>query len=369
MSDYVRDLSPRSIAVVFGTRPEVIKLAHIIELLGDAARLIHTGQHYDERLSKVFLDTFDLPQPELHLDVGGQDRGTQIGEALTLLSREFTSDPPQLVTVQGDTNAALAGALAANACKIPIAHIEAGLRSYDRDMPEEHNRVVTDHLADLCCAPTDTSRQNLIGEGIDPKRISVTGNTVVEAVKRFLPDSEARREILRAHGLEKDGYVLATFHRPENVDTPEKLERVLRALDSLPIQVILALHPRTVARVEAFDLTNLLADLQVTEPLDYQTFLALEADCALLVSDSGGIQEEASVLKRPVIVARNSTERPEVLGTFARLVRPGEDLTAAANEWLQDVGALHERLAQIATPYGDGTASERSVEPMKRLLG
>ena len=355
------------VAVVLGTRPELVKLAGIIRLLGDGARIIHTGQHYDSNLSDVFFSELRLPPPAIHLGVGGTGRGHQIGEATARLSTLFTEDPPAAVVVQGDTNAVLAGALAANAVEVPLVHIEAGLRSYDRAMPEEHNRVVADHLADLCCAPTDGNRDNLAAEGISGGRVVVTGNTVVEAVHELLPDEAARTELLAAMSLEPGGFVLSTMHRPENVDDPGTLGVILRELAGLPFPVVLPLHPRTKRRVGEFGLGDVLGDLVVVEPLGYRAFLGLMAEAAMLVSDSGGLQEEVSVLKRPMIVVRRSTERPEVLGTFAELVQPGPAIREVAAGW-EDVAAVRARLEPIPSPYGDGTASEKSVAALRDLL-
>jgi UDP-N-acetylglucosamine 2-epimerase (non-hydrolysing) len=356
------------VVVVLGTRPEIVKLAEVVRLLGPAARLVHTGQHYDWNLARSFLEELSLPTPEIQLEVGGTSRGQQIGEATRLLDRHFQVDRPRAVLVQGDTNATLAAALAANAQQIPLVHIEAGLRSFDRRMPEEHNRVLADHLADLCCAPTEVSRANLLAEGILEDRIEVTGNTVVEALGNLLPPAEQRRAELRDFDLQPDGFVLATLHRPENVDDPERLAAILEELSGLPFPVLFPIHPRTAGRVEAFGLQDRLAALRVVEPLGYTRFLALAAECAFLVSDSGGLQEEASVLKRPVIVVRNSTERPEVLGAFCELVQPGPDIGKVAQEWSADLEGLHRSLAELPSPYGDGTASRRSVEALVRLL-
>ena len=357
-------LAAQSIAVVLGTRPEIIKLSHIITLLGPAARVIHTGQHYDPNLSASFFSELSLPEPDLFLEVGGRTRGHQIGEAILLLDAHFAANPPRAVVVQGDTNAVVAGAVAANASEIPLVHIEAGLRSFDRAMPEEHNRVVADQLSDLCCAPTAVSVANLAAEGIDGDRVVLTGNTVVEAVTGLLPSGDERRELLARYDVEAGRFVLSTFHRPENVDDLAKFETILRELAALPLPVVLPLHPRSVRRAGEFGLQPLLAQLRVTPPIGYRDFLGLEAECALMISDSGGVQEEASIVKRPVVVVRNSTERPEVLGTFAELVRPGPEIGRAAREWLENPADLTE----IASPYGTGTASRQSVEALEALL-
>lgn len=361
-------LPTASVAVVLGTRPEIIKLAELVRLLGPAARVVYTGQHYDDRLGPGFFRELGIPHPDVVLRVGGVPRGQQIGEALRALDQHFTEHPPRAVVVQGDTNATVAGALAANARELLLVHVEAGLRSRDRAMPEEHNRIVTDHLADLCCAPTETSRTNLALEGIVGDRVVVTGNTVVEALERLVPSPRLRRQVLQRNQVTALRYVLATFHRPENVDRPERLSEILQELVALPLPVVFPLHPRTATRVESFGLGRLLDRLCVVDPLSYGDFLALARECAFLVSDSGGVQEEASVLKRPVLVVRSSTERPEVLGTFACLVRSGQGIGAVASQWMSELAQLHERLSGTASPYGDGTASRRCRDAMLELV-
>jgi UDP-N-acetylglucosamine 2-epimerase (non-hydrolysing) len=363
-----------SVAVVLGTRPEIIKLAGIVRLLGPAARLVHTGQHYDPNLSDTFFAEMGLPAPEVHLGVGGASRGAQIGTAVSAIE-SYLADPapsggrPRAVVVQGDTNAVLAGAVAANAREVALVHIEAGLRSHDRRMPEEHNRVVADHLADLLCAPTTVNRDNLAAEGISGDRVVVTGNTVVEAVMELLPDATQRARVRDRYGVSENGYVLSTLHRPENVDAPDTLRVIMEQLAALPVPVILPLHPRTVRRVADFGLGALLDRIEVVEPIGYRDFLALGAGAALLVSDSGGVQEEVSVYKRPLIVVRRSTERPEVVGTFAERVLPGPGIGDLARDWLDDLPAVHDKLAALPSPYGDGTASRRSVAAIADLVG
>ncbi|GAA4848676.1 non-hydrolyzing UDP-N-acetylglucosamine 2-epimerase [Kitasatospora terrestris] len=356
-------LRPQSVAVVLGTRPELVKLAPLIHELGPAARLVHTGQHWDEAMSGRFLRELDLPEPELLTGVGGRPRAGQIAASLGQLDTAFDTDRPTAVIVQGDTNATLAGALAANARGIPLVHVEAGLRSHDRAMPEEHNRVMVDHIADLLCAATPANAANLRAERIPDRRISVTGNTVVEVVRRQLPSARRRHALLSRYALTPDRYVLATVHRPENTDTADALGAVLGELDRIAragTAVLLPLHPRTRAAVERYALTALLERLQVVEPLGYADFLGLARHAALLVSDSGGVQEECTVLGRPLLVVRRSTERPEAVDAgFAALVSPGPELGLLAADWLADRDARLARLAATPSPYGDGHASER----------
>ncbi|MCC3773107.1 non-hydrolyzing UDP-N-acetylglucosamine 2-epimerase, partial [Streptomyces sp. UNOC14_S4] len=360
----MQSLPSRSVAVVLGTRPELVKLTDLVRLLGPAAHLVHTGQHYDEELSGRFLTELGLPEPTFLTGVGGQPRAVQISAALAQLDELFTAEPPLAVVVQGDTNAALSGALAANARGIPLLHVEAGLRSHDRNMPEEHNRVLIDRIADVLCAATEDNRANLLAEGIDDARIAVTGNTVVEAVHGQLPDAAGRAALLARHGLAEDAYVLATVHRPENTDSPEALRAILTELAALATAdrpVVLPLHPRTRARIEAAGLTGLLAPLTVSAPLGYGEFLALARHSALLVSDSGGIQEECTVLGRPLVVVRRSTERPEAMADFADLVSPGPEIGTVARRRLAEGAAGLDRLAALPSPFGDGLASERIV--------
>jgi UDP-N-acetylglucosamine 2-epimerase (non-hydrolysing) len=363
------EVRPASVLVVYGTRPEAVKLLGVLEGLGASARTLHTGQHYSPELAADFEGALGLRAPDRQLTVGGTTRGQQIGEATAGIEAELLRAPTAAVVVQGDTNTALAGALAANAAEVPLVHVEAGLRSFDKAMPEEHNRVVVDHLADLCCAPTATSAQNLEREGITgDERVVVTGNTVVEAVARFTPGADELARLLAARDLAPGGFVVSTFHRPENVDAPDVLATILRELAALSLPVVLPLHPRTEQRARDAGLGDLLAQVRIERPAGYGPFLGLLSSCALAVSDSGGVQEEASVVKRPVVVVRNSTERPEVLGTFSELVSPGPRIGEVARAWLDDLPALHAKLEAIDTPYGDGTASARTVAALRTLL-
>lgn len=357
------------VAVVLGTRPEIIKLAGIITELGDRVRLIHTGQHYDPQLSEVFLSGLGLPGPHLHLDVGGDTRAQQIGRGVSALGDTLPSLDPCAVLVQGDTNSALAGALAANACAVPLVHVEAGLRSYDTAMPEEHNRVLVDHISDLLAAPTPVAVANLEREGIAGERVICTGNTVVEAVHAQLPDAEQRSALLARYGLARAGFVLATIHRPENTDDAATLTTVLDELAGLPLPVLAALHPRTIGAAERWGLTDRLDALMLAPPLPGPDFLGLAAESAVLVSDSGGVQEEVTVLGRPLVVVRRSTERPEAFWDHATLCHP-EGIAKSVAALCADLPAVHARLAALRSPYGDGRASQRiATQVLRRFAG
>ncbi|MER5737467.1 MULTISPECIES: non-hydrolyzing UDP-N-acetylglucosamine 2-epimerase [unclassified Streptomyces] len=355
-------------AVVLGTRPEVVKLAGVIRGLGADAQVVHTGQHYDDSLSGGIFRGLGLPDPQVTIRrVGGLPRVEQMGSMIGRLGRAFETARPAVVVVQGDTNSACAAAQAAHYLGIQVVHVEAGLRSYDRSMPEEINRRLIGVLADVHCAPTAGAVAQLRAEGVEPDRIHLTGNTVVEAVLASLPGPGSRAAVLREYGLRPGGFVLATVHRPENTDDPERLGAVLRELTGLGLPVLLPIHPRTAARARQYGLGPLLAGLRVVEPVDHATFLALAHGARLLVSDSGGVQEECTVLKRPLVVVRNNTERPEAMADgFAVLAAPGPDVGVRARAMLADPG-LAARLAARPSPFGDGRASDRIVALTRTL--
>jgi UDP-N-acetylglucosamine 2-epimerase (non-hydrolysing) len=360
--------SSSRIAVVIGTRPEIVKVATIVRQLGPQARLIHTRQHSDEELSGVFLAGARLPEPEILSGICGQPRHVQIGAMVEQLGGMFAELPPAAVLVQGDTNTVCAAAQAGNYAGVPVVHVEAGLRSFDRGMPEEINRCLTGVLADLHCAPTERAVDNLRGDGVPTDKIVLTGNTVVEATAGMLPDEHAAREIAAGLGAEPGEYVVATIHRPENTDDPRRLRAILDELSKLGLPVLLPLHPRTRAAAGRHGLTAELDRLRVVPPADHRTFLGLARHARLLVSDSGGVQEECTVLKRPLVVVRNSTERPEAIEAgFAHLVQPGPAIGNLGRQLISDEG-LGERLATIPCPFGDGKASERIVTLLQAFL-
>ena len=337
-------------------------------MLGPAAWLIHSGQHTDEELSGVFFAAARLPAPETLSGICGEPRHVQIGRMVEQFGALFTRRRPAAVVVQGDTNTASAAAQAGNYTGVPVVHVEAGLRSFDRGMPEEMNRCVIGVLADLHCARTKHAAANLRAGGVPASRIVLTGNTIVEATLRVIPDDATGHAIAADAGVEPGRYVLATIHRPENTDDPQRLQTILDELSKLGLPVLLPLHPRTRLAAQRHGLTAELERLRLISPADHQTFLGLARHARLIVSDSGGVQEECTVLKRPLIVIRNSTERPESIDAgFAHLVQPGPQIGDLGRRLIGDEG-LSERLAGIPCPFGDGTASERIAERLQGYL-
>jgi UDP-N-acetylglucosamine 2-epimerase (non-hydrolysing) len=337
-------------------------------MLGSSARFLHTCQHSDEELSGVFLAGAQLPQPETLHGICGEPRHAQIGRMVERLGTIFAECPPAAVVVQGDTNTASAAAQAGNYVGVPVVHVEAGLRSFDRRMPEELNRCVTGVLADLHCAPTERAVANLRGEGVPTEKIALTGNTIVEATLGMAPDDTAARMIVEELGAEPGAYVLATIHRPENTDDAARLGTVLDELGKLGLPVFFPLHPRTRKAIHQHGLTWALDRLRPLPPADHRTFLGLARHARLIVSDSGGVQEECTVLKRPLIVIRNSTERPESVDAgFAHLVQPGPAIGDLGARLIGD-DDLAGRLAKIECPFGDGRASERIFGYLRAFL-
>lgn len=347
------------VVLVTGTRPEIIKLRSVCRELGSDGFVVHTGQHEDAELAGVFFAEAGVRVGAALSGICGTAPCVQIGRMIEQLGGVFHQASPAAVIVQGDTNTALAGAHAAHCGGIPVIHVEAGLRSYDRAMPEEVNRCVVGVLADVHCAPTPLAADQLRAEGVPASKIELTGNTIVEATRAMMPGPAEAAAIVRGLGVPAGGYVLATIHRPENTDEPARLALILDQLARLGLPSLLPAHPRLRLAAERHGLTAELGRLRVRPPVDHRTFLALASQARLLVSDSGGVQEECTVLKKPLLVIRNSTERPEsITAGFARLVRPGPLVGDVGRAMIADA-ALRDRLAATPCPYGDGTASGR----------
>jgi UDP-N-acetylglucosamine 2-epimerase (non-hydrolysing) len=356
------------ISIVVGTRPEIVKVAPVVRLLGEQAELVHTGQHEDQELSGAFLSAAGVTSAHVLSGICGQPRYVQIGRIIEQLGELLRQEPPAAVMVQGDTNTVCAAAQAANYARIPVIHLEAGLRSFDRAMPEEINRCLASVLADRHCAPTEQAVANLRATGVPTSKIILTGNTIVEATERMVPTPAEARDIAARLGVEPGGYVLATIHRPENTDDPARLEVILSELSKLGLPVLFPLHPRTRLAAQRHNLTTAMDRLRLLPPADHRTFLGLARHARLLVSDSGGVQEECTVLKRPLIVVRNSTERPEsITAGFAHLVQPGPQIGDLGRRLIADL-ELPRRLAAIPCPFGDGTASQRIAACAREYL-
>ncbi|WP_052462364.1 non-hydrolyzing UDP-N-acetylglucosamine 2-epimerase [Nigerium massiliense] len=355
------------IALIVGTRPEAIKLAGLIRELGDAGRVIHTGQHYDKEMWHNVLADLAGVDVDAHISVGGRSRGEQIGVATTEITRYLTEHPARAVVVQGDTNSTLAGALAATSLNTPLVHVEAGLRSHDRRMPEEINRILTDAVADLCCAPLEANASQLASEGVAPGRVLVTGNTLADAMATLAATPQEAAATLAEHDVEKGRYVLATLHRAGTVDDEAALTRIVVALGALAgrTTVLLPLHPHTAKNVERWGLGERLGDVRVIAPLPPKAFIALEASAGLIVSDSGGVQEEACLFRRPLMVVRDSTERPELLDGWCRLLGDADPTAAFLQAW-DDADAWAADLASRPLPYGDGSASAAIAAEINR---
>jgi len=349
--------------VVVGTRPEIIKTAPVIRAIqsmdGVQPYLVHTNQHYDHELSDVFFDTLGLPQPDTKLHVESGSHAEQTAAGLTDIERLLEQRDTEVVLAQGDTNAVFSTALAASKLPVAFAHVEAGLRSGDRSMPEEINRVVADHVADYRFAPTEESVANLTAEGI-ADGVYVTGNTIVDACLEHQPIAEEASDVLREMDLRSDGYAVATIHRPQNTDDLERLHRVLVSLDRQKFPVILPAHPRTAARIRDLEFEPGNA-LRISAPLDYLNFLKLLGNARVAVTDSGGIQEEASILEIPCLTVRPNTERPETTDAGVNeLIEPEDIETDLSTVYVDD--EIHDSMKGHPNLYGDGTAGKRIVD-------
>lgn len=356
------------VTIVVGTRPEFIKMSPVIEAIESSddfrLRLVHTGQHYDESLSDTFFETFDLPTPDEHLGIGSGSHAEQTAEALVEIERDVVETDPDVVLAQGDTNAVASAALATAKTTVRFGHVEAGIRSFDRSMPEEVNRVVADHLSDLRFAPTTTALENLTNEGIT-EGVYVTGNTVVDAYRTRYRDADRSTSVRERFGVEPNDYVVATIHRPHNTDDPERLRTILAALDDHLAPVIFPAHPRTQKAIERIGFEP-DGTLEIHPPADYLDFLDVLANARVAVTDSGGVQEEAAVLEVPCITVRPNTERPEtVRAGVNELVEP-----SSLFERLQAVyESEYESMVGATALYGDGTAGEQIVGVLRDELG
>ncbi len=358
-------MSTPRLAFVLGTRPEIIKLSPLVRACLERAIphvVVHTGQHYSESLDAVFFEQLELPTPTYDLGVGSDDHGEQTAAMIRGVESVLEAERPANVVVQGDTNSALAGAIAASKRDPSLAHVEAGLRSFDREMPEEINRVLVDHAADHCFAPTEESARLLAAEGIDGDRVRVTGNTIVDAVSQHRDLATEKSDVLAEHDLEPGAFYLLTAHRAENVDDPERFAGILEGVGAFATrtdrEVVYPIHPRARETLAAFEL-SVPEPIRLVDPLDFLDFLTLEHHARLAVTDSGGVQEEACILGTPCVTVRDSTERPETVDIGAnRLVGTEPSAIVAGAE------AMVDRPGTWSNPFGDGDAADRILDAL-----
>jgi UDP-GlcNAc3NAcA epimerase len=352
------------ILTVIGNRPQFVKAAAVSGPLRERHEevLVHTGQHHDDELSSVFVRELGIPPPERELGIAGGSNTSQLSRMMDALEPVIEEAVPDLVLVYGDTNSTLAGALAATQHGLPVAHVEAGMRSFDRSMPEEVNRVLTDHLSELLLCPSQTAVDNLVREHA-AGRVELVGDVMVDVARLFAPRARERLDVLAAHGVEAGEYLLATAHRAGTVDDPARLRALVELLTNLPQEVVLPLHPRTRARLEA---AGLLAGLQASgspvrlaPPLGYLEFTALLLHARAVLTDSGGVQKEAYLARVPCVTLRDTTEWVETVEAGWNVL---VDLDAAA---AREALAL-PRPEEHPPLYGDGHAAERVADALTR---
>jgi len=321
--------------------------------------ILHTGQHYSFEMDKIFFDGLFLPEPDYNLDVGSGSHASQSANILMGVENVLSIEKPGVVLVQGDTNTVMAGAIAAAKIHISIGHVEAGLRSFDKTMPEEINRVITDHISDYLFVPTDEAKNNLQKEGIKEDKIIMVGNTIVDAVIQNEKISKQKIEILLKYQLERDSYILVTTHRAENVDSYERLHNILLALNKLidktGFPVIFPIHPRTKKMINSYNLN--IGNITLINPLGYLDFLFLEKNAKIILTDSGGIQEEACIMNVPCITLRENTERPETLMVGANILS-GTD----PEQIIKSYSIMIKKERNWINPYGDGNAAKKIIK-------
>ncbi|MGH9910467.1 MAG: non-hydrolyzing UDP-N-acetylglucosamine 2-epimerase [Nitrososphaerales archaeon] len=355
------------LAIVLGTRPEIIKMSPIIkecESRGLEYFIVHSGQHYSYNLDRIFFEQLELPHPHYKLEVGSGTHATQTGKIMAGVEKVISQKKPNIVLVEGDTNTVLAAALAAAKLHILVGHVEAGLRSYDRRMPEEINRVLTDHCSDYLFAPTKKAEKILRTEGVPSQKIFVTGNTVVDALYQNIEIAKRKTDIMDRVGLSANEYFLATVHREENVDNFDRLYRIIKALELLQekfgISVIYPIHPRSKKMLKRFKI--ICNRIKLVDPLDYLSFLELERNAKLILTDSGGVQEEACILKVPCVTLRDNTERPETIEVRANMIAGTKP-----EKILRCVDIMLNRHRGWRNPFGKGDAGKRIMKILGRI--
>ena len=359
--------------IVLGTRPELIKISPYIRLLkikNEKFDIIDTGQHYDYEMSDIFYRELDIPSPRIKFQLPKNNPNSQIGFILTELLNSIPTLNPDVIYAQGDTNTVLATALASQRLLIPFVHIEAGIRSFDNTMPEEINRRVASICASIHCCPTSLSAKYLLMEGVDPKRIFITGNTIIDSLNYFLKNkAEFLKKYEEFSKLLNQEFYLLTLHRPLTVDNKNTLEKVLLAINKLGKKVLFLIHPRTSSRIEEFNLNHLIQNnnFVIEKPVGYFEFLILLEKCSGIITDSGGIQEESTTMNKVCAVIRPNTERPEaIISGFSKMINPldNEFEKKLIDYFKKSKKASHS----INNPFGDGKASERILDIVKSTI-
>ncbi len=355
------------IAIVLGTRPEIIKMSPVIRELEKRQEnyfILHTGQHYSYNLDQVFFEQLRLPPAKYNVESGSGSPGAQTARILIGVEKVLQQEIPDVVLVEGDTNSILASALAAVKLHIKVGHVEAGLRSYDRNMPEEINRILADHCSDFLFAPTEKAKAILRGEGIPEDKIFVTGNTIVDAIYENLEIARASADTIKNLGLAPKEYFLVTVHRQENVDNRARFASILEGLHQVAAQfempVIYPVHPHSRKMMTKFSLQP--RHLTLIEPVDFLSFLQLESNARLILTDSGGVQEEACILTVPCVTLRDNTERPETLEVGSNVLAG-----ASPDGILKCSKLMLGKENKWQNPFGDGTAGERIVRILESV--
>ena len=351
---------------VVGARPNFMKVAPVHRAIGHYPQiqqiLVHTGQHYDINMSDIFFSQLGIPVPDINLDVGSGSHAVQTAQIMTGFEEVVLKERPDMVLVYGDVNSTVAAALVCAKLGIRVGHVEAGLRSFDRTMPEEINRVLTDQIADFLFTPSQDGDENLLREGVAPGKIHFVGNVMIDTLIRLLP--EAKGERLKAEGIGNENYALVTLHRPSNVDEPKMLTEIMAALEDISrgVAVNFPIHPRTRQRLSDLNVLNpksAIHKLKLLEPLGYLDFLALQRHAALVITDSGGIQEESTFLGVPCLTVRENTERPVTM-TLGTNILVGRDMDRLRTETRRILSG-EIRKGQVP-PLWDGRAAERIAE-------
>lgn len=361
---------PNRILHVVGARPNFMKIAPIMREMGKypdefEQTLVHTGQHYDANMSSIFFEELELPRPDVNLEVGSGSHAQQTAQVMQRFEPVLQNYQPDWVFVPGDVNSTLACALVASKLGIKIAHVEAGLRSFDRSMPEEINRILTDQLADLLLTPSPDGDDNLLAEGIAPDKIHFVGNVMIDTLVRLLPRAQQRAAALHEE-FGDGGFVLVTLHRPHNVDDEDSLAELVAVLNEIgkEVPILFPVHPRTRQRITTHNLP-VSDELHLIEPVGYLDFLALQNQARVVLTDSGGVQEETTYLGIPCLTVRPNTERPVTVtsGSNRLVKRDREQLMAAIRSALSENG---ERTSRPRPELWDGKAAERIVAVLRQ---